>query len=97
MNASLLDRDGVLGAVLLADARLLLELGRDVLVWDEAVATVVGVEHLRRQGVAPAVTDAQVGVDPNLHRPAGGVKTSGRYSTARMPTEYLGTSPGLIA
>src|SRR5262249_55668220 len=85
-----------LGAVLLADACLLLDLRGHVLVGDEAVAAVVGVEHLGREGVATAVPDAQVGVDAHLHGVAG-VNTSGRDSTARIPAEDFRRSPGLVS
>src|SRR4029450_8030104 len=92
--ASLLDGDRVLGAVLLADARLLLEVGRHVLVRDQAVAAVVDLEHVIREDVAATVPDTEVGIDAHLHD--GGVNASGRESTARRPTGCFGSSRGLI-
>ena len=58
------DRDGALGAVRHGQPRLVEEVVGDVVEQSDAVALVVGLEHLGSQHVAAAVTGARLGVDP---------------------------------
>src|SRR5215218_10281448 len=65
---SLLDADGVLGAVGDGQARLLLELRRDRPVADDhRLAVVVDVEQLGCEGVTPVVALALLPIHANVH------------------------------
>src|SRR4029077_8137062 len=72
-RALLLDRDGALRAIRDAGAGLGLELRRHVGDLEDAVALVVGVEHVGSQHVATPVTGARLAVQDDLHDPLGGI------------------------
>ena len=84
-SSSLVERDCPLRTVLGTGARLRREVVAHLFVQDDAVAVVVGREHVGTEHVAPTVPGAHLRVDGHLHDFATGVNTSGRYSTARMP------------
>src|SRR5215213_331614 len=59
--------DGALGTVGRGQVRLVEEFGGDVVDETDAVAFVVGLEHLGSEHVTTAVPGARVGVDVQLH------------------------------
>lgn len=89
--------DRLLGAVLLTRDGLSLDLTRDVLGQHDAVAEVVGVEHVRRQAVATPVSGAAFGVDGDVGHFEGTGKTSGSDSTDLSAAVKVSCAPGLIS
>ena len=89
--------DRLLRAVPLTRDGLGLDLTRDVLGQHDAMAEVIGVEHLRRQAVATPVSGAAIGVDGNPGHVEGTGKTSGSASTDLSAAVKVSCVPGLIS
>jgi hypothetical protein len=94
--SSLGERDRFLRAVAFRVSSLRLLLTGDVFDKHDRVPNLVGVEDVRRQGVATPVADAAICVDSHPGHDAGTGNVSGSDSTDRSAAVKVNSVPGLI-